>query len=170
MSADARWREADEEAADAVRDVYDDGEPVLLRYDGSYVPEGGRAPVVVAPVDITTHAVFEEFSEAELAAGGIRATDARVLIAHGRRDAVPVKHAGQSLVGLGALQDEMAGLPIGRAPKAGGFAIYQHEEALGRTDYPAVGGANVRKWDVITRLSEARDAGVPVIHRLQARG
>lgn len=169
MSVDARSREADREAQDAVKDIYDDGEPVVVRYDGSYVPEGGTAPTNVAVVDVQTHAVFRDFNEQERAAGGVRETDLKILVAHGRQDAAATRYKGQSLLGLGSLQSAMQGLATGRTPKASGFRIYQAEEGLGRTDYPTPGGAGVRAWDVVRRISEVRDAGVIIVHELHGR-
>lgn len=166
-TGDARWREADEEAADALRDIYDDGEPVTVRHAASAPAEGGGAPVIVAPVDVSTHAVFRSFATFDQQ---YRQGSDEIWLAHGASSTV--SHAGASLAGLGALKSVVAGLPGGgTAPKASGLTVYRVEDPapLTRTDYPTPGGTGVRAWDVLRRTSEIRDAGVPVLHKLEAR-
>lgn len=168
-AGDVRWTEGDEEAADALRDLYDDGEPVTVRYKASYVAEGDVSPTIIPAVDIQTHAHFRAFTARERAAAGVSEAEIEVWLPHGRRGGVALQHAGQALTGLGALQDAILSLPVGRTPQAASVTVYQHEEPLTRTDYPTPGGANVRPWDVLSRTEELRDAGVPVLHKMRAR-
>lgn len=143
--------EIQEERADAVADIREDGAPVVLRYDGSSV--SGRERTTVAPVDVQCHAVLLDFRTELVDGESIRHGDLRILVA----DAA-----------LGELADEIGQLAPGTTPSARGITVHVGT-STSEDDYPTPGASGVKAYRVLRRLNTKNAGDQPVVHYLQAR-
>jgi hypothetical protein len=138
----------------AVDDIRDCGVPVLVRHQPGAIGPGAMERTLGTPVDVQTHAEFQDFSLKEISPS-IRAGDTKAIVAD---------------KALGALAEVVGDVPAaGGEPGSTNVSIFSKRSPVAVNDYPTPGDQDVQEWHVVGLLATKPGASHRAAHWLQAR-